>query len=66
MALRIACVLTLIGLALMVWSMLQPTWLPIIVAMSVGQGIGMMAFSIFAYRIVTDLRGAIRKGRETP
>jgi hypothetical protein len=66
MALRIACVLTLIGLALMVWSMLQPTWIPIIVAMSIGQGIGTMAFGIFVYRIITDLRGAIRKGRETP
>jgi len=64
--LRIACVLTLVGLALMVWSMLQPTWIPIIVAMSIGQAIGTTAFAIFVYRIVGDLRGAIRKGRETP
>lgn len=65
-ALRIACVLTLVGLALMVWSMLQPTWIPIMVAMTIGQAIGTTAFAIFAYRIVSDLRRSIRKARETP
>ncbi len=66
MALRIACVLTLVGLALMTWSLLQPTWIPVMVAMTVGQLIGTAAFAIFAFRIVGDLRRSVRKGRETP
>jgi hypothetical protein len=63
-ALRIACVLTLVGLALMTWSMLQPTWIPVMVAMTAGQLIGTAAFAMFAFRIVGDLRRSIRKGRE--
>jgi hypothetical protein len=63
-ALRMACVLTLVGLALMTWSMLQPTWFPVVLAMSLGQLVGTAAFAIFVYRIAGDLRRAIRKGRE--
>jgi hypothetical protein len=63
-ALRMACVLTLVGLALMSWSLLQPTWFPVVLAMSLGQLVGTAAFAIFAYRIVGDLRRAVRKGRE--
>jgi hypothetical protein len=37
-ALRTSAVLTLVGLGLMVWSMLQPTPLPVMLAMTVGQG----------------------------
>lgn len=66
MALRIACVLTLVGLALMTWSLLQPTWIPVMLAMTLGQMIGTVAFGIFAFRIVGDLRRSVRKGRETP
>jgi hypothetical protein len=65
-ALRIACMLTLVGLALMTWSMLQPTWIPIMVAMTLGQAIGTTAFAIFAFRIVGDLRRSIRKGPDKP
>lgn len=35
-----ACVLGLIAMALMCWSVLDPTPFPVLVAMSVGQGIG--------------------------
>ena len=54
--LRIACVLTLVGLALMAWSMLQPTWMPVMLAMSVGQLVGTSAFAIFLFVIIRDLR----------
>jgi membrane protein implicated in regulation of membrane protease activity len=64
-ALRVACVLTLVGLAFMCWSMLQPTWIPVMVAMSVGQIIGTTAFAIFGITIVRDLRRSYRQ-RETP
>jgi hypothetical protein len=55
--LRIACVLTLVALALMVWSVLVPTPLPVMLAMTAGQGFGTIAFAIFVWTVVQDLRG---------
>jgi hypothetical protein len=60
-ALRVSCVLTLVGLALMAWSMVQPTWMPVMLAMSVGQLVGTTAFAIFLVVIVRDLRRRIRE-----
>ena len=54
--LRIAAVLTLVALALMVWSMLQPTPLPVMLAMTVGQVIGTTAFGLYIYIVVRELR----------
>jgi cation transport ATPase len=62
--LRVSAVLTLIALALMAWSMLQPTPLPVMLAMSVGQAIGTLAFSLYGYVVVADLRRARRARRE--
>jgi hypothetical protein len=62
-ALRVSCALTLVGLALMAWSMVQPTWMPVMLAMSVGQIVGTTAFAIFLVVIVRDLR---RRVREAP
>jgi len=62
-ALRISAVLTLVGLALMAWSMLEPTVLPVMLAMSVGQGIGCMAFGLFLFVVIRDIR---RGKREQP
>ncbi len=50
--LRISALLTLVGLAFMVWSMLVPTPLPIIMAMSVGQAFGTIAFGMYVYIVV--------------
>lgn len=61
--LRVSAVLTLIALALMVWSMLQPTPLPVMLAMSVGQGIGTLAFALYGYVVIADLRRARRERR---
>jgi len=58
--LRISAVLTLIGLGLMAWSMLEPTPLPVMLAMTVGQGIGMTAFALYLFVVVRDLRRAWR------
>ena len=55
-ALRISAVLTLVGLALMTWSMLVPTPLPVMLAMTVGQGIGCMAFGLYLYVVLRDIR----------
>jgi hypothetical protein len=60
--LRIAAVLTLIALALMVWSVLVPTPLPVMVAMTVGQGLGTAAFAIYGFVVYRDITRA-RKDR---
>lgn len=62
--LQISCALTLVGLALMVWSMLVPTPMPVILAMSVGQLLGTVAFGMFGYVVLVDqLRTQLRKHR---
>lgn len=47
-----ASLLTLLSLALMVWSVLDRTPLPVMVAMSVGQGLGTMALLLYATAVV--------------
>ncbi|MCA9674072.1 MAG: hypothetical protein KC464_03440 [Myxococcales bacterium] len=56
--LRIAALLTILGLIFMVWSVLQPTPLPVMLAMSVGQGVGTLAFLMFLLVVIGDLRKA--------
>ena len=51
-----ACVLTLVALALMCWSLFVPTVWPIMVAMSVAQGFGTLAFGIYGYVVFRDMR----------
>jgi hypothetical protein len=61
--LTMSVLMTLVGLALMVWSMLDPTPLPVILAMSVGQGLGILAFAMFGgVALVDQLRKQRRKG----
>jgi hypothetical protein len=59
-ALTISAVLTIIGLALMVWSILVPTPLPVMLAMSVGQVIGTTAFAIYLFIVIRDLRRELK------
>jgi len=56
--LRSACLLALIGLALMVWSLLDPTPMPVLVAMSLGQGFGTLSLAAFLGVVLADLRRA--------
>jgi len=53
-----ACVLGLIGLALMSWSLFDQGWIPVMMAMSVGQGIGTLSFALFLVIVLIDLRKA--------
>jgi CHASE2 domain-containing sensor protein len=53
-----ACVLGLIGLALMSWSLFDQGWIPVMMAMSVGQGIGTLSFALFLVIVIIDLRQA--------
>ncbi len=54
--LRASAILTLIALALMVWSIVAPTPLPVMVAMTLGQGLGTIAFATYVFVVVRDLR----------
>lgn len=58
--LRVASVLTLISLGLMAWAIVDPRPLPVIVAMSVGQGVGTLAVLLFAVVVLRDLRPVMR------
>ena len=59
--LRAAALLTILGLVFVVWSLLQPTPLPVMLAMTVGQGVGSLAFLIFGVIVYRDI---VRKKRE--
>lgn len=59
--LRIAALLTIVALALMVWSILQPTPLPVMLAMSAGQLLGTVAFALYGYVVLVDFRRGGRK-----
>ena len=61
-----ACVLGLIGLALMTWSLFDQGWIPVMMAMSVGQGIGTLSFALFLVIVIIDLRLAEFRPSITP
>lgn len=61
--LRVACVLGLIALPMMVWSVFDPTVWPVLVALSVGQGIGTISFLLFLVVVARDLAVARKLGR---
>jgi hypothetical protein len=58
LAIDVACVLTLAALGLMLWSIFDPRPIPVIIAMSVGQGIGTLAFAIYLFVLIAALRKA--------
>lgn len=47
-----ACILSLVALALMIWSVLDPTPLPVMVVMSVGQVIGTLGLLCYVAAVV--------------
>jgi CHASE2 domain-containing sensor protein len=61
-----ACILGLIGLALMSWSLFEQGWIPVMMAMSVGQGIGTLSFVLFLVVVLIDLRQAEFRTSEPP
>ena len=54
--LRVACTLTLLSLGLIAWGILVPMPIPIIFAMSAGQGIGTIAVLLFGIVVLRDLK----------
>ena len=63
-ALRVSAVLTLAALALMVWSIFEPTPMPVILAMSVGQLLGTIAFALYLYVVARDVRRIWMRGEK--
>jgi peptidoglycan/LPS O-acetylase OafA/YrhL len=55
-ALRAACVLALLALGLMLWSLFDPRPPPVLIALSVGQGIGTLSFFLYLVVVAKDLR----------
>jgi MFS family permease len=53
-----SCILGLVGLALMCWSLFDQGWIPVMMAMSVGQGIGTLSLALFILVVLIDLRRA--------
>ncbi len=54
--LQVACVCALVALAMMGWSLFDPRPLPVIAAMTVGQGLGTLSFLFFLWVVAADLR----------
>jgi hypothetical protein len=52
---RVACVLGLVALPLMVWSVFVPTVWPVLAALSVGQVLGTLSFGLYLIAVVRDL-----------
>ena len=63
--LEAASVTTLVALGLILWSEAVPKPLPVIVAMSVGQGLGTLSLLAFVWVVVSDLRSARRRARQS-
>ena len=63
--LRAAAVLTLIALALMVWSLFDPRVVPIIVGMSLAQVLGTTAMAIYVVVVLRDLTRVRREKRDS-
>lgn len=55
-ALRWSAVAGLLSLALMGWSIVIPSPLSLVVAMSVGQALGTLSFAVYWLVVINDLR----------
>jgi hypothetical protein len=54
--LRIACVVALVALGLVVWSVVDPRPIPVVMAMSLGQVLGTLSFAAYGVVVLADLR----------
>lgn len=63
---KVACVLTLVSLALICFAIVHPAPLAVIAAMSVGQGVGTIAVGLFGLVALRDIKPIFRSRRSTP
>ncbi|APR75406.1 Hypothetical protein A7982_00752 [Minicystis rosea] len=61
---RISCCLALVALAMIAWSLVHPQPLPVIAAMSVGQGLGTLSLIAFLLAVAADVRKARAKASD--
>lgn len=54
--LRVACVLALLALPLMVWSVFDPTVWPVLIALSAVQILGTLSFALYLGVVTRDLQ----------
>lgn len=54
--LRAACLLALVALGLMIWSLLDPHPIPVILAMSAAQVLGTASLVVFLAVVADDIR----------
>ena len=72
LSLRLAAMCTLPALGLMVWGVLDPRPIALVVAMSVGQALGTLAFALYTIVVIADLvhahvfSGVTRRFSSTP
>ena len=59
--LRVAAALSLVALALMMWSLFDPRPAPVLIGLSLGQVIGTTSFAIYLSIVIWDIR---RRRRE--
>ena len=64
--LRLASILALIALPMMTWSLFEPAVWPVLVALSVGQGLGTLSFALFLVAVARDLQVKQKLAREEP
>jgi hypothetical protein len=62
--LSIACVMALVGLALIVWSIVDPRPVPVVISMSIAQGVGTLSLLIYLFVVIADLHRARVLGDE--
>jgi hypothetical protein len=63
--LQASAVMTLLAIALMTWALVDPTPLPVMLAMTGGQMLGTTALALYVFVIVRDLRrGRISKAAD--
>ncbi len=62
--LRFACVLAIVGLGLMMWSLFDPRAQPVLVALSLGQAIGTLSLALYLRVVLQHYRaGRARAGQ---
>jgi hypothetical protein len=64
--LRISAVAALIGIALMLWSLINPTVVSVMIAMMIGQGLGVLSFLAYLLVMARDLRHALHHKTDAP
>jgi hypothetical protein len=63
---RVACYIGIVALGFMVWSALVPAALPVVIGMSVGQGLGVLAMLCYGVAVISDTARSRRASMRPP